>query len=265
MRIDSSGNVGIGTSSPNTHGIGAGRIVTSYSDSGNLYGLFTAVGAGTGGGEIDFGDQSVRHAAIASLNGSALGFYTNSTNTGVTVTERMRIDSSGNVMVNVSSNSGGNGGTGTFHVRQDNTSTTAAPILASNEDSSGTLILFSGNGGGVGTSNRIYHNGSAVTYGTSSDERLKKNITSAPSALAVLESVEAVSFDWKATDQHTKYGFIAQQFVDVVPDAVIKGSTDDEPWGMDYGKVTPFLLKAIQEQQAMIEELKAEVAALKGA
>jgi hypothetical protein len=100
MRIDASGNVGIGTTNPNPYGIGAGRIVTSYSTSGNLYGLFTAVGAGaSGGGEIDFGNQSVRQAAIASLAGSHLGFYTNSTNTGVSVTERMRIDSSGNLLV----------------------------------------------------------------------------------------------------------------------------------------------------------------------
>ena len=278
--VDSSGNVGIGTTllanpltvnlTPNTNSKisgsafdgGAIRLTSSNGLSGTnsemaiLAGAEDSLSAGIGFARQFGGDW-----------GTQIRFYTHGTAITTTdeLTERMRLDASGNLLVSLTTNTSGNGATGKINVRQDSISATSAPILAANEAGSGSLIIFSGNGGGVSTANRIYHGGASVVYATSSDERLKKNITPAPSAVAVLNSVEAVSFDWKATDQHTKYGFIAQQFVDVVPDAVIKGSTDDEPWGMDYGKVTPFLLKAIQEQQAMIEELKAEVAALKGA
>jgi hypothetical protein len=103
LYLQAGGNVGIGTASPNIYGLGIGRIVTSYSSSGDLYGIFGAVGSGTGGGEIDFGNHTVRHAAIASLDGSALAFYTNGSDSGSGVSERMRIDSNGNVGIGTDS------------------------------------------------------------------------------------------------------------------------------------------------------------------
>ena len=100
MRIDSSGNVGIGTTSPNIYGV-TGRLLT-VSNSTN-YAYLTLAGSSGNGGAIDFGNQTIRHAEIASLNGSALAFYTNGTDSGTGLSERMRIDSSGNVGIGTAS------------------------------------------------------------------------------------------------------------------------------------------------------------------
>jgi len=96
MRIDSSGNVGIGTTTPDIYSQG-GKMLTVSNTATNSYSWLTLVGSGTGGGELDFGNQTIRHAAIASLTGSSLAFYTNSTNSGTAVSQRMIIDSAGNV------------------------------------------------------------------------------------------------------------------------------------------------------------------------
>ena len=250
VTIDATGRVGIGdtnpTSSLHISTGGSSRVLCTNGTQEMLSGVWAGLSRiENSGSQFNIGTGSADNLVLRTNN-----------------IDRVTIDPSGALLAGLSTNTSGSGATGKINSRQDSTTATTAPILAANEAGNGSLIIFSGNGGGLSTANRIHHNGANVTYGTSSDERLKKNIAPAPSALAVLNSVEAVSFDWKATDQHTKYGFIAQQIADVVPDAVIKGNTDDEPWGMDYGKVTPFLLKAIQEQQAMIEELRARVATL---
>jgi hypothetical protein len=95
MIIRWDGNVGIGTNSPNIYNTANTKNLTVVSDAG--YGIVSAVGLVGSGGEIDLGSTTIRHAAIASLDGSNLGFYTNGTNSGTGVTERMRITSGGNV------------------------------------------------------------------------------------------------------------------------------------------------------------------------
>jgi hypothetical protein len=111
MRIDNNGNVGIGTSSPvgQLNVYGAGQTTSAFSTSSNLGGTIYVrdTGAAPGnGGAVMFGANQGAFAAIKGLlaDGTnntvgALAFSNRSANTDSTLTERMRIDSSGNVSI----------------------------------------------------------------------------------------------------------------------------------------------------------------------
>jgi hypothetical protein len=105
MAILNNGNVGIGTTSPEIYGAGWGRAVGVSASSG--YSVIQMAGSSGNGGEIDFGNNTIRHAGIASLDGSILGFFTNGSNSGTSLTERMRITSGGNVLIGTTTDTGG--------------------------------------------------------------------------------------------------------------------------------------------------------------
>jgi hypothetical protein len=116
----------------------------------------------------------------------------------------------------------------------------------------------------------IAHTAATTTaFQTSSDQRLKQNIVDAPPALQKINKAKVRSFDWIEDGHHVDYGFIAQELYEVVPEVVGKGDdaeTLENPkgtWQLEYGRLTPLLVKAIQEQQALITQLQADVAALK--
>ena len=111
----------------------------------------------------------------------------------------------------------------------------------------------------------------AVLYNTTSDERLKENIADADSAMSVVNSIQVRKFDWKKGGQHEDYGFIAQELAQVVNNVVSQGTTEEDMWAVDYGKLTPLLCKAIQELKAIndtqaqtITALTARIEALEG-
>ena len=73
-----------------------------------------------------------------------------------------------------------------------------------------------------------------------------------------------VSYSWKADpDGLRSMGFIAQEMADVMPEAVSTGDDDDAMMSMDYGRITPILVSALQDAHRKIDELATEIAELK--
>ncbi|MEP7170207.1 MAG: tail fiber domain-containing protein, partial [Bacteroidota bacterium] len=105
----------------------------------------------------------------------------------------------------------------------------------------------------------------SVSYNTTSDERLKTNITPSKYGLNELKQIDVKDYYYKNDDKTPQSGFIAQQLYQHYPFAVSPGGDDAQtrPWMVDYGKMTPLLVKSIQEQQEQIEALKAEIEKLK--
>jgi hypothetical protein len=112
----------------------------------------------------------------------------------------------------------------------------------------------------------IYQN-SATTVGfyTTSDIRIKTNIHDTKLGLKTVMNIDVKDYNYKEDLTNEQTGFIAQQLYEQFPQAVSKGGDDakTEPWMVDYGKLTPLLVKGMQEQQAQIEALKVEIEKLK--
>lgn len=139
----------------------------------------------------------------------------------------------------------------------------------------GDLLLQPSSGNvGIGTTSPGYlldvaGSAHASSFPTSSDVRLKKNITPLKGVLPKLEKINGVAFDWNSTYQamgratgHREVGLIAQEVEAVFPELVTTWGNEDYR-AIDYGRLAGILVEAIKEQQAQIRELREEVAALK--
>lgn len=125
---------------------------------------------------------------------------------------------------------------------------------------SGTHITFySDNGTTRVTGGNISTNGGTTAFNTSSDVRLKENIVDAGSADHVIDAIKIREFDFK-TGGHVRFGVVAQELVQVAPEAVTVGDACEEvteAWGVDYSKLVPLLVKEIQELRARVAALEA--------
>lgn len=115
-----------------------------------------------------------------------------------------------------------------------------------------------------------------VAYLTTSDKRLKANIRETKFSLADVNKIQVKDYNY-IDSKTNQTGFLAQQLYEVFPEAVSKGGDDPKkrPWMVDYGRITPLLVKAIQElskkdeelekKTSEIEQLKKELAEVKQA
>ena len=175
-------------------------------------------------------------------------FYTAASGTAgntITFTQVLTLDASGNLSVGTSATSG------RLTVRQD--STTASPLYIINAAVSGKFASFEGNGAIQGS---ITWSGSTTAYNTTSDQRLKKNITDADSASNLIDAIKVRQFDWESDNTHQRYGMIAQELYDVAPEAVYAPEDPDAMMAVDYSKLVPMLIKEIQSLRSRVAQLE---------
>jgi hypothetical protein len=279
MTLDASGNLGVGTTSPSQ------RIHASASDP---RALLASTGTGHSAwqcqntsGSSYFGRDNAGGSFFGTANATVvyssssdpITFYTSAT-------ERARIDSSGNLLVGTTTSDArvrvsGGGTVGRFVA--DGGSYTGNVISA---DTSGTaagtgfnLILLQ-----AGGANQFRVRGDGTIYAQNttvqsiSDRRIKENIVDAQDGLNVVTNLRPVRFDFKekfGNNRKNQLGFIAQEIEQVFPEAVdIWGESDDpaNPYkSVGSGALIPVLVKAMQEQQALITTLTARITALESA
>lgn len=240
--------LGIGDSSPSYAVDVAGDV--------NVTGAFrvngTAIGGGTIGGSGSIGylplftaGTSVGNSAIHQANSSSPLIID-----GVNLLINTSVELAGGASTKLNVAFPGNVGYG-MTLRNTSASTTYA------------LLFQNSSGGSVGS---VAIGASTTNYITTSDRRLKENITPTRFGLADLMKVQPVDYNFIADAAKTvQTGFIAQDLDTVFPDAVTVGGDDanTNPWSVDYGRLTPLLVKSIQDLKAENDALKADNEAIK--
>ncbi len=271
MRIDSSGNVGIGATTINR------KLELSGNNNGGAKANYlritdtdTTATADNQQGGIEFyaSDSSAGAGVTASIEvlyagsggGGEITFNT-AANSGAGVSEAMRVDESGNLLV---------GKTNTGHVNDGAhlgtsgcflTAASTAPLTL-RRSAAGVVIQLSR--GGVNEGTLTMNTGAAPTLASGSDIRLKENVTEHCPELQNILSIKTRQWDWKDKEKGSGEGVVAQELEGIYPDLVFEDN-DGMLNVKDFGPMTTRLIKAIQELSTQVNELKAEVAALKGA
>ena len=115
------------------------------------------------------------------------------------------------------------------------------------------LSLRDGDGTTVGS---ITFGSSVTAFNTTSDERLKENITDTEIGINDLMNIKVRDFTWKADkDSKVTHGFIAQELFEVYPGAVTLPAEENGYWMVDYSKLTPLVVRAIQELKIEVDLL----------
>tara|TARA_R100000353_G_scaffold154149_1_gene112836 strand:- start:34 stop:555 length:522 start_codon:yes stop_codon:yes gene_type:complete len=170
----------------------------------------------------------------------------------------MRINSSGKVLIGTTSGVRGqedlsiDAGSDAIVTRTAG----AGLIVRKSSFGNGFLCLFENDSAtAVGS---ITSGGSSTVYNTSSDYRLKENIETMQNGLERLNKLNPVKFTWKETGEEAE-GFIAHEVDEIFSDCVYGEKDGNEMQGVDYGRITPLLVKAVQELTAEVEELKTKL------
>jgi trimeric autotransporter adhesin len=319
VRIDTSGNFGLFTTSPSTfgkfavQGAAATRVfyadslaqpVARYDDnsfinngftlrntgiSGTNQGIGLLFQLGASGTPVDSGSIQLRSTADYSSAGNQSASMTFGTINAGTNTERMRIGlgvsignttdpGASNLTVNGKIFAGiatdGSASAGYFYsatiantnigvVRiesgkaSDSADTALSVIKKANDSTTAQVyVRFLMNAGST-ASGQINANGAnTAAFGTFSDARLKENIVDLPPQLANIMALRPVEFDYiESEGGGHQIGFIAQNIEKVYPDTV-GHRADGMKTVTAWSKTEARLVKAIQEQQKMIEDLK---------
>lgn len=236
MRIDSSGKVGIGTTSP-------GRTLEVYSSAPAI--------------KLNNGTYNWTVGTGAFIDGTdSLVFYS-----GTLGGEVGRFDGAGNLFVGTT-----NTASGGFEVSPNYNSTLSSAFIVGHASGSASGAVYGLFRYGANSIGSITQTGTtAVLYNTTSDYRLKNDVKPIQNALATVEALNPVSFTW--IDGRPDDGFLAHEIQAVIPNCVTgeKDAVNEDGTPkyqqMDNSGVIPFLVKAIQELNAKVTALEAKLEA----
>ena len=288
VTVDASQNVGIGTTSPASKleisdgfstATSTGLSLTSTNGNGYGGGIRFYVSPSTAG-KYTAAFLNTENSTGTANDGGRLKFYTAADDASHTLTERMRITSAGEVLIGKTTGALTSNGWALY------------PDEGSNycfDMGGATNECFNYNNTGTGTYDVAFRyqatvkgyirvNSTNTTYSTTSDYRLKENIAPMVGALEKVVQLKPVTYTWKA-DGSDGQGFIAHELQAVIPDAVVgekdavETYTDEEgneqtrikAQGIDTSFLVATLTAAIQEQQTIINDLKARIETLENA
>ena len=254
MYIKNDGNIGIGTTSPSQklHIASSSNPYIRIDDTGvNSEGgvIMQPTGYNAKGGlTLNFSNGEFKLFTGETNNGYFQTFYTN----GV---ERMRITACGGVVIGscLAAPTGAENG---WWVKTPNEtrayfSSTTEALAINRYGSTGIMLAFDYIGSGKGN---ISTNGSAISYNTTSDYRLKEDLKEV-SGLDKISAIKVYDFKWKSNDNRMD-GVLAHELQQILPYAVIGEKDAEQMQGVDYSKLVPILIKGMQEQQCTINLLK---------
>jgi len=287
ITISSDENVGIGVVPESWHSsypavqFGAGGSLMAHSSEGDWASLNANMYNGTSSG--DFYITSSNHATSYVQSDGVHTFKvapSGTADSAISWTTAMQIENDGDIQIGADySSTAANGNfqrfTGTGGISQFGVTGT---------NNLQQIQFFNGNGGVGG----VWTNGSATSYSTSSDYRLKENVVPMTGSIDRLKELNPSRFNFKADADTTVDGFLAHEAQEVVPEAitgtkdammteeyevepaVMDGETEVTPavmgerevedyQGIDQSKLVPLLTSALQEAVAKIEDLEKRI------
>jgi hypothetical protein len=267
MRITSAGNVLVGTTSAAIFDTNAGADVSTFyrmqvtgGDGNTNYGVAISNGSGDAGYGIWVVNTAAKRIRIASFQssatvataGSEASFASFATMTAGALTEKMRIDSSGNLLVGTTALPQ----SGVAGVQITTASGTGLIRIGAGATSSTGVLSFNNPNGEVGL---VVLSGTSTAYNTSSDYRLKEIDGPIANSGAYIDALKPVQGSWKV-DGSRFIGLLAHEVQEVSETTIATGEKDGEKMqAMDYS--APELIANLI---AEIQSLRARVAQLEG-
>jgi hypothetical protein len=266
MRITSGGDVGIGETNPaykldvkssafNVANFNStyGQMAISFANSGTI---FSQIGSGT---------SVTPTAAFDDLGFGTAGLNKNIVfATGSSYLERMRISSSGKLLIGTTTAGFGLFSEQRVTINPTNDGITVGPLTQNKsaytlqaDNNTGTrYALYMANGSGDPIGN-ISFTSTTTSYNTTSDYRLKQDFKSF-NGLDLVSKIKVYDYAWKSDKSRMK-GVIAHELQEVLPYAVTGEKDAEQMQQVDYSKLVPILVQAIQELKAEIERISEKI------